>query len=405
MDTNSILLNSKLKILSYKGLIDIFSIDKFERINTLVIKANNLLLIDIFRVIEIIKKSKFNPSIFICLTTKIEPSNRFLDNFIKKYPNLKINVLSYEDHKKIINKELNSISKLLDNKNIQKNIVEELIFIFKKFYLSEESSFMTETKTKYAKDREKDLGIIVQARMSSSRLPGKAMLEIAGEPVILKILKRISKEFGLEKTVFSTSTNPKDDILYEFVKSNGFKVYRGEENNIADRFLEAALDNNFKYILRVTGDDLFRDLEMIKNIFNIMKKMNYDYIYSDDLMLGCNSEIMKIDTLKFIREFAKFRQETHALSFFLDRSDIFYVKRFLTGNKNKPLISLALDELGDYISIRRFWEKNESFCEGNWEYTKLLDLINKNIKNFNHHPLDVGLLNRDSKLQSFSFEY
>ena len=52
-------------------------------------------------------------------------------------------------------------------------------------------------------------------------------------------------------------------------------------------------------------------------MYDLMIKDNYDYIYSDDLILGCNSEIMKIDTLFFIKEFARLKNETHALSFFL----------------------------------------------------------------------------------------
>ena len=63
-----------------------------------------------------------------------------------------------------------------------------------------------------------------------------------------------------------------------------------------------------------------------------------------------------------------------------------------------------MDEFKDYESIKILWEQNDSFCESNWEYKELFKLIKKNIKIFNHHPFDVGLLNRDKKLQSFIFE-
>ena len=183
------------------------------------------------------------------------------------------------------------------------------------------------------------------------------MLEISGEPVILKNIKRISNEFGKDNTVFSTSTNVKDDYMSQFIENHGFKVYRGEENNLANRFIEASIDNKFQYIARVTGDDLFRDLETIKYMHEEMITKNYDYIFSDDLMLGCNSEIMKVDTLFFIDQFAKLKNETHALSFFLDRIRYFLIKKYLAKIGKRPQISLAIDELHDFKSIKKFWER------------------------------------------------
>ena len=83
-------------------------------------------------------------------------------------------------------------------------------------------------------------------------------------------IKKTSNEFGLDNVVLSTSNSKSDNKLANYISDKGFKVYRGEEDNLIERFTSAALDCKFSHVVRITGDDLFRDLNSIKIMFNEM---------------------------------------------------------------------------------------------------------------------------------------
>ena len=129
------------------------------------------------------------------------------------------------------------------------------------------------------KKKKINLGIIVHARMSSTRLPGKAMLEINGEPVIFKILKRIKEYFVNAKTILSTSTNKNDDYMASYITQKGFQVYRGEEEDLVSRFVDIALNEDLTHIVRITGDDMFRDLISINKLLARFINNDLDYIF------------------------------------------------------------------------------------------------------------------------------
>lgn len=249
-----------------------------------------------------------------------------------------------------------------------------------------------------------NLGLVVHARMSSKRLPGKAMLKIKGEPIILKILERIARYFGKEKTVLSTSKNSNDDYMSTFIQEKGFKVYRGEEENLAQRLMEVAVDQDFSHIVRVTGDDLFRDFQSIEKMFSRMINQNLHYIFSDDLILGCNSEIMTRESLMFINYFSKYPQNTHALSWYLDRKEIFKYEEFNHCLPKRHSISLMLDEQNDFESLSKLWINNDELLSSKWQYNQLLSAVDKNLNLFNFHPDDVGLLKRNKNEFSFNFD-
>ncbi len=96
---------------------------------------------------------------------------------------------------------------------------------------------------------------VVQARMGSTRLPGKVLMPLAGEPVIQHVLRRAAAIDGVNEVVLATSTLAKDDPLAEFVHRAGLaKVVRGDEQNVASRYATAAIETQADALVRVTGD-------------------------------------------------------------------------------------------------------------------------------------------------------
>ena len=107
---------------------------------------------------------------------------------------------------------------------------------------------------------------IVQARMSSKRLPGKTLLEIQGKTCVERVLQRIGESKKIDETWVATSTHKTDDKLYRFLKDRNFNIYRGDLNDVLSRYVEIAKKIIPKYIVRVTGDCPLIDASIIDNV-------------------------------------------------------------------------------------------------------------------------------------------
>ena len=93
---------------------------------------------------------------------------------------------------------------------------------------------------------------IIQARTSSNRLPGKVLKEICGMPMILFQMNRLKKSKNIDKFVVATSINKEDDHLAHLVKRSGYEVFRGDLNDVLERFYNCSRLYKSKNIIRLT---------------------------------------------------------------------------------------------------------------------------------------------------------
>ena len=95
---------------------------------------------------------------------------------------------------------------------------------------------------------------IIQARMSSSRLPGKVLKPLAGKPMIWHIVNRAQQCNNLDRVIVATSIDQSDDALYNYCKYNNIAVHRGSLDNVLQRFLDILKKYEYSYFVRITGD-------------------------------------------------------------------------------------------------------------------------------------------------------
>lgn len=119
---------------------------------------------------------------------------------------------------------------------------------------------------------------IIQARISSSRLPGKVLKEINDHPMIYWQLKRISKAKTISKIIVATSSSTSDDILVEYLDSIGVSVIRGPLNNVKARFDQVLQNYPFRQFVRLTADCPLVMPNIIDSIVNEFKRSNLDYL-------------------------------------------------------------------------------------------------------------------------------
>jgi spore coat polysaccharide biosynthesis protein SpsF len=121
------------------------------------------------------------------------------------------------------------------------------------------------------------LGIILQARTGSTRMPEKVILPFFEGKSILDLLIEKVKKLGVP-AVLATTLNPSDDRICELAARLNFPVFRGSENDVLDRFIQAAKKFGFNKIIRVCADNPFLDLAGMKTLIEAFEKSDVDYL-------------------------------------------------------------------------------------------------------------------------------
>ena len=122
-----------------------------------------------------------------------------------------------------------------------------------------------------------NIGIIIQARLGSTRLPGKILLPFYGDQTIIDILMAKLHIFGVS-VVTATTTDPNNDRLAARLLAKGELIYRGSENDVLDRFIQTAEEFHFEGIVRICSDNPFIDTEGLDSLIKKAQNSKADYI-------------------------------------------------------------------------------------------------------------------------------
>ncbi len=116
---------------------------------------------------------------------------------------------------------------------------------------------------------------VIQARMGSTRLPGKVLKPIAGQPLLWHIVHRLRRSQFIEQIAIATSTNPRDDAIVEFGREHGVPVVRGPEDDVLARFARAAELLDADIIVRVSSDAPFVDAGFIDHLLRVADRTEW----------------------------------------------------------------------------------------------------------------------------------
>ena len=106
--------------------------------------------------------------------------------------------------------------------------------------------------------------VIIQARMGSAWLKGKVLFNLCNKPMLYHIYNRLHYVKNIEDIVVATSINPLDDAIFSFCSANNILCFRGDENNVLERFFQCALKYNADIITRITADCPFIEPSIIE---------------------------------------------------------------------------------------------------------------------------------------------
>lgn len=199
------------------------------------------------------------------------------------------------------------------------------------------------------------IGAIIQARMKSSRLPGKILLPLpfnSSNALLTWPIRQLKKSRLIHLIVLATSVNKENEQLKNFAAEQDILFYAGSEENVLSRFAEAADKYQLDIFIRITGDNPVIDEKLIDELIDLHVKGNYDYSFSSNLPTGMNVEVVTVAALKEInnRKDLLPSDEEHVTSFF-KRKNLYRVlhHHFETGlNKN---VRLTVDYPADYAMM------------------------------------------------------
>jgi len=178
------------------------------------------------------------------------------------------------------------------------------------------------------------IGCILQARMSSTRLPGKVMMKIDNENTMLDcVINQLKNSKQTKNLVIATTEQKEDDVIVELVKRREIKYFRGSKKDVLDRYYQCAKKFDFSEIIRITADNPLIDYEIVDTVVEHFKSNNYDYITIDRPQIstfhqtypwGYNVEVFTFSALENAWKNAKLLSEReHVTPYFYKNNEIF----------------------------------------------------------------------------------
>ncbi len=201
------------------------------------------------------------------------------------------------------------------------------------------------------------VGAIIFSRYTSTRLPGKALIDIAGRCLLGRVLDRARLVQGIDRVIIATSQDSEDDPIADFAIGENVDVYRGSLANVLDRALGACELFGLKRFARICGDRPFFDPTLVTKLIKLHLKFEPDItttMFPNTLAPGLASEVICVDSLRKVSKFVLSNaHREHVTKYFYDHSHQFTIKNVENPSKiNMQGLHLAVDESVDLKRAR-----------------------------------------------------
>ena len=230
----------------------------------------------------------------------------------------------------------------------------------------------------------KKVSAFIQARMGSSRFPGKMIEKLDNNNILEWVVKRTSKSKLINEIVLLTSDMPSNNVLISIAKKLEIKTFRGSENNVLNRFANAAKLFNSDILVRICADNPFIDGKEIDRLIKYFFKNKYDYCFNNQNKLGNNyadgfgAEIITNKLLQFLENNVVSEEEREHVTLAL------FNKKFenkISGLKapkdlSFPEMRFDVDTKEDLIKLKRLINNGVNIDSSASEIIKINKLIN-----------------------------
>ncbi len=223
--------------------------------------------------------------------------------------------------------------------------------------------------------------VIIQARMGSTRFPGKVLKKIYNKTILEHVISRVQTAENINDIIIATTIKKEDDRIVDICQNNNIKFYRGSEEDVLSRYYHTAKENKSDIIVRITSDCPLIDKEVMENMIEFYIKNNYDFVTNAGpdasyrtFPRGLDVEIFSYDTLEKAHLKSRVPSEReHVTLYFYDHPDEYNIYVY----KNKTDYSgyrWTLDTAEDWKLIKKIY--NELYNKDqDFSWRKVLTLL------------------------------
>lgn len=243
---------------------------------------------------------------------------------------------------------------------------------------------------------------IIQARMASTRLPGKVLLDLAGRPMLAWVVERARQAQTIDEVVVATSNNPEDQAIIDLCEEYGFSSFRGQLNDVLDRYYQCAREFNTDLIVRLTADCPFIDPGLIDITVRAFIEADPPVIFAANRLpmnrtypIGLDVEVCSMEALEIAwREAKETHHREHVMPYFYEVVGRFPILH-LQADEDHGQMRWAVDTIEDLEFVRAVVSRFEGREDFDWREVlallirePALQQINLHVKHKSH--LDIG---------------
>lgn len=200
---------------------------------------------------------------------------------------------------------------------------------------------------------------IIQARMGSTRLPGKVLMDIEGRSMLQHICDRLEQSKSIDQISIATTTHKEDDAIVEFAESLNIHCFRGSSADVLSRFYHAAAELGANNIARICSDSPLIDINYLDVVMERHIKNKNDHTYMTDLPVGTGTAVIPFHILEELQTIIKSPEYREHVTIYLDHYPAEYKTEAVAPHKKhqRPEIRLTVDQSEDLELIRKIYRR------------------------------------------------
>jgi len=204
--------------------------------------------------------------------------------------------------------------------------------------------------------------VIIQARMGSTRLPGKVLMDIAGETMLSWVVRRAQKAKKIDGVLVATTTAVSDQAVEQECQRLSVPVFRGSEQDVLDRYQCAAASAGAEVVVRITADCPFIDPTVIDDVVTVFQKTKADYASNTlrrTFPRGLDVEVMTSDALgRAWKEAHLSYEREHVTPYLFEHSKLFHLEN-IEHTTDLSQFRLTVDTAEDFQLVREIYKRLE----------------------------------------------
>lgn len=209
------------------------------------------------------------------------------------------------------------------------------------------------------------IAALIQARMGSTRLPGKVLMGLNGKPVLWHVVDRLRRSVLLNQIIIATTTDPKDDAIQAFCQLEGVDFFRGSEDDVLDRYYRAATHFKADQIVRITSDCPLIDPVIVDSV--IRKHLDSKADYSSNTLKRTFPRGLDVEVFSFLalarasREAKEISDREHVTPYFYKHPELFRLISVEAADfLRRPDIRICVDTKEDLELARLIYRELKS---------------------------------------------